>query len=124
MTAFSKGFRDSGGSCCLHKNKDSCPSEDGGGVGTGTPTSSRREYTGMQKSVSVQVDSVFGLHLGEGVYEIKRMETRSKSRLRSVILICLALAVSGIIGFGYFCNDQVITQNIYGFGIGENHSVS
>lgn len=51
----------------------------------------------MYKSVSVQVDSV--LH-------IKEMETRS-SRLRTVILICLVLAVSGIIGFGYFCNDQV-----------------
>lgn len=59
------------------------------------------------KSVSVQVDrSVFGLHLAEGVYEIKRMESR-RSRLRSVILICMVLAVAGIVGFGYFCNDQV-----------------
>lgn len=78
MTAFAKGFRDSGG---------------------GNSAKSTR-------SVSVQVDSVFGLHLTEGVYEIKRMEPRS-SRLRSVILICLLLAVAGIVGFGYFCNEQV-----------------
>lgn len=59
------------------------------------------------RSVSVQVDSVFGLHLPEGVYEIKRMEARS--RWRGLILLCLALAIAGIVGFGYFCNEQVRT---------------
>lgn len=77
MTAFAKGFRDSGGGNCA-----------------------------KTRSVSVQVDIVQSVHLTEGVYEIKRMEPRS-SRLRSVILICLLLAVAGIVGFGYFCNEQV-----------------
>lgn len=86
MTAFAKGFADSG--CGRDKSKDSSKSK-------------------SVRSVSVQVDSVIGLHLTEGVYEIKRMETRGRSRLRSVILFCLLLAVAGIVGFGYFCNDQV-----------------
>lgn len=105
MTAFAKGLRGSGGgtSDCDGAKKDSSGGYGGGGGGC-APV--------MQKSVSVQVDSVFGLHLTEGVYEIKRMETRS-SRLRTVILICLILAVSGIIGFGYFCNDQV--RSVFGF---------
>lgn len=59
----------------------------------------------MRKSVEVQVDSDFALLLPGGVYEIKKMEARS--RLRSIIAICLILAVAGIIGFGYFCPDQV-----------------
>lgn len=58
----------------------------------------------MQKSVSVQVGD-FALLLPSGVYEIKKMEPRS--RLRSIILICLFLAIFGIVGFGYFCPDQV-----------------
>lgn len=70
----------------------------------------------MRKSVEVQVDSDFALLLPGGVYEIKKMEPRS--RLRHIILICLILAVAGIIGFGYFCPDQVrincrITNNKY-----------
>lgn len=59
----------------------------------------------MRKSVEVQVDSDFALLLPGGVYEIKKMESRS--RLRSIIAVCLILAVAGIIGFGYFCPDQV-----------------
>ena len=59
----------------------------------------------MQKSVSVQVDSDFALLLPSGVYEIKKMEPRS--RLRSIIFICMILALAGIFGFGYFCPDQV-----------------
>lgn len=60
----------------------------------------------MRKSVEVQVDSDFTLLLPSGIYEIKKMEPRR--RLRSIVLICVILAVSGIIGFGYFCPDQVI----------------
>lgn len=59
----------------------------------------------MRKSVEVQVDSDFTLLLPTGIYEIKKMEPRR--RLRSIVLICVVLAVSGIIGFGYFCPDQV-----------------
>lgn len=59
----------------------------------------------MRKSVEVQVDSDFALLLPSGAYEIKKMEPRR--RLRSVVFICLMLAVAGIIGFGYFCPDQV-----------------
>lgn len=59
----------------------------------------------MRKSVELQVDSDFSLLLPSGVYEIKKMEPRR--RLRSVVLICLFLAIAGIIGFGYFCPDQV-----------------
>ncbi|CAD6991248.1 unnamed protein product [Ceratitis capitata] len=58
----------------------------------------------MQKNVSVQVDSDFALLLPSGVYEIKKMEPRSK--IRTIILFCLFLAIAGIIGFGYFCQDQ------------------
>lgn len=58
------------------------------------------------KSVSVQViDRDIALLLPDGVYEIKQME--SKSRLRRVILLCVALALFGIFGFGYFCSDKV-----------------
>lgn len=59
----------------------------------------------MQKSVSVQVDSDFALLLPSGVYEIKKMEPRS--RLRKVILFCLLLSLFGMVAFGYFCPDQV-----------------
>lgn len=65
-------------------------------------TSSRLD---MRKSVEVQVDSDFALLLPGGVYEIKKMEPRS--RIRSIIFVCMILAVAGIIGFGYFCPDQV-----------------
>lgn len=101
MTAFAKGFRDSGGGCASGNN-----SAKGSRGVSGSDRKPSGQKKVMQKSVSVQVDSVFGLNLTEGVYEIKRMETRS-SRLRSVILICLFLAIAGIVGFGYFCNDQV-----------------
>ncbi|TMW50563.1 hypothetical protein DOY81_004349 [Sarcophaga bullata] len=59
----------------------------------------------MHKKVSVQVDSYLALYLPEGVYEIKKMEPRSK--IRTIIVFCLFLAIAGIIGFGYFCQDQV-----------------
>lgn len=59
----------------------------------------------MRKSVEVQVDSDFALLLPSGAYEIKKMEPRR--RLRSIVFICLMLAIAGIIGFGYFCPDQV-----------------
>lgn len=62
-----------------------------------------------KKSVEVQVlDSDFSLLLRESVtYEIK-MESRSaKSKFRTFIMICIFLALSGIIYFGYFCSDQV-----------------
>lgn len=103
MTAFAKGFRDSGGGCASG-NSSAKGSRGVSGASSDRNPSGQKKV--MQKSVSVQVDSVFGLNLTEGVYEIKRMETRS-SRLRSVILICLFLAIAGIVGFGYFCNDQV-----------------
>uniref|UniRef100_A0A1I8NIY5 Uncharacterized protein n=1 Tax=Musca domestica TaxID=7370 RepID=A0A1I8NIY5_MUSDO len=59
----------------------------------------------MHKNVSVQVDSDFALLLPRGVYEIQKMEPRSK--IRTITAICLFLAIAGIIGFGYFCQDQV-----------------
>lgn len=59
----------------------------------------------MRKSVEVQVGGDFAVYLPSGVYEIKKMEPRR--RLRSIALICLILAIAGIIGFGYFCPDQV-----------------
>ncbi|CAF4915562.1 unnamed protein product [Pieris macdunnoughi] len=62
------------------------------------------QSTEMQKSVSVQVDSDFALFLPGGVYEIKKMEPRSK--LRKVILFCLLLSLFGMVAFGYFCPDQ------------------
>lgn len=62
----------------------------------------------MQKSVSVQVDSDFALLLPGGVYEIKKMEPRS--RLRRVAFFCLSLGIFGIVAFGYFCPDQVIKK--------------
>lgn len=62
------------------------------------------------KSVSVQViDSDIALLLPNGVYEIKQMEPRS--RLRSIAFLCIALAISGIVGFGYFCPDKA--SNFY-----------
>lgn len=64
-----------------------------------------RQLLDMRKSVEVQVDSDFALLLPSGAYEIKKMEPRH--RLRSIVFICLMLAVAGIIGFGYFCPDQV-----------------
>lgn len=59
----------------------------------------------MRKSVKVQVDSGFALLLPSGVYEIKKMQPRR--RLKYIVLICGTLAIAGIIGFGYFCPDQV-----------------
>lgn len=73
------------------------------GVSSSSSKSSNR--LDVRKSVEVQVDSDFALLLPSGVYEIKKMEPRPK--LRSIIAICLVLAVAGIIGFGYFCPDQV-----------------
>ncbi|EDV94887.1 GH23259 [Drosophila grimshawi] len=64
----------------------------------------------MHKNVSVQVDSDFALLLPGGVYEIKKMEPRSK--IRTIIVFCLFLAIAGIIGFGYFCQDQVSALSI------------
>lgn len=69
----------------------------------------------MHKKVSVQVDSYLALYLPEGVYEIKKMEPRSK--IRTIIVFCLFLAIAGIIGFGYFCQDQVsfIQNEVFNF---------
>lgn len=66
----------------------------------------------MRKSVEVQVGGDFAVYLPSGVYEIKKMEPRK--RLRSIAFVCLLLAVAGIIGFGYFCPDQVgiICRNV------------
>lgn len=48
------------------------------------------------------------------VYEIRRMEPRGSSRIRSVTLLCLFLAIAGIIGFGYFCDSRVsLSKSIY-----------
>lgn len=59
------------------------------------------------KSVSVQViDSDIALLLPNGVYEIKQMEPKS-SRLRRIGFFCVALALFGIVGLGYFCPDKV-----------------
>lgn len=64
------------------------------------------------RSVSVQVfDSDF-VKLVPLIFKnhrhdyIKPMETRSK-RFRKIAFACLIFAVSGIIGFGYFCPDKV-----------------
>lgn len=65
----------------------------------------QQQQLDMRKSVEVQVDGDFAVYLPSGVYEIKKMEPRK--RLRSIAFICLVLAVAGIIGFGYFCPDQV-----------------
>lgn len=63
------------------------------------------------KSVSVQViDSDIALLLPNGVYEIKQMEPKS-SRLRKIALLCIFLALIGIVGFGYFCPDKVRIVN-------------
>lgn len=78
----------------------------GGGGTAGRKSSSRLD---MQKSVEVQVDSDFALLLPGGVYEIKKMEPRPK--IRTIIVFCMILAVAGIIGFGYFCPDQVCKKN-------------
>nr|ANI86004.1 sulfotransferase [Locusta migratoria migratoria] len=61
-----------------------------------------------KKSVEVQVfDSDFALLLRESVtYEIK-MESRPKSKFRTFVFVCVLLAVTGIVYFGYFCPDQV-----------------
>lgn len=71
----------------------------------------------MRKSVEVQVDSDFALLLPSGTYEIKKMEPRR--RIRSIVFICLVLAIAGIIGFGYFCPDQVstLTETFYNYVI-------
>lgn len=70
----------------------------------------------QQKSVSVQtfaLDSDLTLllpfnHNQSGVvYEIRKMEPRGSSRIRSIAFLCLVLAIAGIIGFGYFCDSKV-----------------
>ncbi|KFB41381.1 hypothetical protein ZHAS_00009000 [Anopheles sinensis] len=59
----------------------------------------------MKKSISVKVDSDLTLLLSSGVYEIKKMEPRR--RLRPIVIVCLFLTIAGIVGFGYFCPDQL-----------------
>lgn len=81
----------------------------GGGGSAGRKSSSRLD---MHKSVEVQVDSDFALLLPGGVYEIKKMEPRPK--IRTIIVFCVVLAISGIIGFGYFCPDQVKMGSLSG----------
>lgn len=58
---------------------------------------------------SVQVDLILLLN-PSGIYEerfIKKMDGSKKRKIRTIVFICLVLAISGIIGFGYFCNDKV-----------------
>lgn len=56
---------------------------------------------------SVQVDLILLLN-PSGTYEIKKMDGSKKRKIRTIVFICLVfLAISGIIGFGYFCNDKV-----------------
>ncbi|CAO1443550.1 unnamed protein product [Diamesa tonsa] len=58
---------------------------------------------------SVQVDLILLLN-PSGIYEerfIKKMDGSKKQKIRTIVFICLVLAISGIIGFGYFCNDKV-----------------
>ncbi|XP_034132034.1 heparan-sulfate 6-O-sulfotransferase 2 isoform X2 [Drosophila guanche] len=78
----------------------------------------------MHKNVSVQVDSDFALLLPSGVYEIKKMEPRSK--IRKIIVFCLFLAIAGIIGFGYFCQDQAnsISSNNNNNNANSNNNVA
>lgn len=57
----------------------------------------------MQKRVFDESDS--DLALLAGVYDYNTM--KSKSRIRNVICICLFLVIAGIVGFGYYCPDQV-----------------
>lgn len=59
------------------------------------------------KSVSVQVVHSDIAHLlPNGVYEIKQMEHKS-FKFKRISLFCVALAVFGILGFGYYCPDKV-----------------
>lgn len=76
----------------------------------------------QQKSVSVQtsgLDSDLTLllpfnHSQSGViYEIRKMEPRGSSRIRSIAFLCLVLAVAGIIGFGYFCDSKVRVSKFF-----------
>uniref|UniRef100_A0A182Q3F9 Heparan-sulfate 6-O-sulfotransferase n=1 Tax=Anopheles farauti TaxID=69004 RepID=A0A182Q3F9_9DIPT len=78
----------------------------------------------MKKSISVKVDSDLTLLLSSGVYEIKKMEPRWRLR-RPIIVFCLFLTIAGIIGFGYYCPDQVcalsrrdVTSSVAGPGSG------
>lgn len=62
-----------------------------------------------KNNVEVQVfeSDLAALLVRESVtFEIK-MESRSRSKFRGIVLMCLILAVSGIIYLGYFCPDQV-----------------
>uniref|UniRef100_A0A1Y9H201 Heparan-sulfate 6-O-sulfotransferase n=1 Tax=Anopheles dirus TaxID=7168 RepID=A0A1Y9H201_9DIPT len=77
----------------------------------------------MKKSISVKVDSDLTLLLSSGVYEIKKMEPRWRLR-RPIIIVCLFLTIAGIIGFGYYCPDQVcalsrrdVTSSAAGLGM-------
>lgn len=59
------------------------------------------------KSVSVQViDSDIALLLPNGVYEIKQMEP-ARSKVKSIVILCFFLAISGMLYVGYFCSDKV-----------------
>lgn len=59
------------------------------------------------KSVSVQViDSDIALLLPNGIYEIKQMEPRGSRIKTRLVYLCVFLAITGIVGFGYFCPDK------------------
>jgi hypothetical protein len=48
-----------------------------------------------------------------GIYEVKKMEPskRNKINIKSIVMICLFLAVTGILVLGYYCQDQVSEFN-------------
>ncbi|XP_060535669.1 heparan-sulfate 6-O-sulfotransferase 2 [Cylas formicarius] len=74
------------------------------------------------KNVSVQVfDSDIELLLSNG-YDIKQMETKW-SRLKQVCLLCLALCLFGIFGFGYFCKEKVCALSSRDISIFKNDRI-
>lgn len=56
----------------------------------------------MQKRVFDESESDLALL---GVYDYNTM--KSKSRIKNTIIFCFFLVIAGIVGFGYFCPDQV-----------------
>ncbi|CAB3374256.1 heparan-sulfate 6-O-sulfotransferase 2 [Cloeon dipterum] len=60
-------------------------------------------------NVEVQVfeSELASLAVRETVLLENKMDLRSKSRYRTIVLACFLLAVSSIIYLGYFCSDQV-----------------
>lgn len=68
----------------------------------------------MHKNASILVDSELDALLSSNINDdLNKMESRSK--IRTIIVFCLFLAIAGIIGFGYFCQDQVSLHTNYMF---------